>query len=479
MKHTMETKRAERLPSERPTIDFSLSGSLKELDEEAGTFLGLASVYGNTDLMQDIVDRGAFDKTIRENPEVVILWQHDPRVPIGKGRVEDSPEGLLLHGRLTLESPKAREALALMKDGVMGGLSIGYDVLDSEYDRDEDVRHLKELRLWEVSVVTFPANQAAKILRVKKVVPFQDLKLASRDVKWDPNQATQRLQVWAKSRHDEDPEQAAAEFLKGFMYRDPEEEDPYKAGKLPIAEVVDGKALAVPDALWLVAKALESGNAPVPNDAVPELKSQVDRYFQKMRSEFGDDTIRTPWDDHGKDGGDPDENKDGEKGADVVPTNLARKLTQLCADISLADIRAKAARAEGVKTDDLTPGTISILTSTKDAITALLGTLEEMSETKDQDETKDDTKDGGDPPPPKADDSAPGTDQGGDDGAKTFTWDGEPVDLDSEEGKALASLLESLESKADATDTEGDEDGMTPELQASIKAYADSLTTAE
>lgn len=137
---------------------------------DSGSFEGLAAVYGNVDLGGDIIAPGAFAKTIREKKgEVPILWQHDQREPIGLGTLTDSKEGLQIEGQLVLESPVAQKAYALMKARVLKGLSIGYDTVVSEYDNANDIRTLKELKLWEVSVVTFAMNPLAEVTSVKQM----------------------------------------------------------------------------------------------------------------------------------------------------------------------------------------------------------------------------------------------------------------------------------------------------------------------
>jgi uncharacterized protein len=147
------------------TKDFAFR--IKALKED-GTFEGLAAVYGNEDLGGDIIEPGAFTKTIKDKEGVVpVLWQHNADEPIGRGDLKDSKEGLLITGKLVLESDVARKAHALMKADVLQGLSIGYDTVVSEYDRETDIRRLKELKLWEVSVVTFPMNPKATITTVK------------------------------------------------------------------------------------------------------------------------------------------------------------------------------------------------------------------------------------------------------------------------------------------------------------------------
>jgi HK97 family phage prohead protease len=158
---------------------------IKELTTE-GTFTGMAAVYGNVDLGGDVIDPGAFTKTIADKGgEVPILWQHNPREPIGIGRVSDSKEGLAITGELVLDAPQAKTAYALMKKNVLRGLSIGYDTVSEKVT--EKVRYLKELKLWEVSLVTFPMNERALVNGVKGAEEFDLLLSEIRDsAKADP-----------------------------------------------------------------------------------------------------------------------------------------------------------------------------------------------------------------------------------------------------------------------------------------------------
>ena len=138
---------------------------LKEFDDETGSFVGFASIYGNEDLHGDVVEKGAFTKTIQERPTVKILFNHNTNLPIGVGTLEDTELGLVLRGKLNLGTQIARDVYSNLKAGVLDALSIGYDVVKQKMEGG--VRKLKELKLWEVSVVTIPANQLAHIIGVK------------------------------------------------------------------------------------------------------------------------------------------------------------------------------------------------------------------------------------------------------------------------------------------------------------------------
>jgi HK97 family phage prohead protease len=143
---------------------------LKQIGE-AGEFSGYAAVFGNIDDGGDVIERGAFKEfsTTKDNL-VRVLYQHDPRNPIGKANVAEDAKGLRFEGRLVLEDALARKAYAFMKAGILDGMSIGYDVIQPHGAeiRDDGVRLLKELKLWEISPVTWGMNPLAGIERVKQ-----------------------------------------------------------------------------------------------------------------------------------------------------------------------------------------------------------------------------------------------------------------------------------------------------------------------
>jgi HK97 family phage prohead protease len=138
---------------------------IKEISAE-GTFEGLLSVYNNIDLGNELVEPGAFTKTIQEHgSEVPLLWQHRPDVPIGKLLLQDGPDALRVTGQLLMDLPDAQKAYLLIKAKIVKGLSIGFDTIKDAMDGA--VRRLKELRLYEGSIVTFPMNELALITQVK------------------------------------------------------------------------------------------------------------------------------------------------------------------------------------------------------------------------------------------------------------------------------------------------------------------------
>jgi hypothetical protein len=138
---------------------------LKALSED-GSFEGILSPYGVLDNYDDIVDAGAFSKTIQERGDTIpLLWQHRSDMPIGTLKLIDTPEALKVRGQLVLSMAGAQNAYTAMKEKIVRGLSIGFRTVKDSWDGN--VRHLKEVKLYEGSIVTFPANEYATITAVK------------------------------------------------------------------------------------------------------------------------------------------------------------------------------------------------------------------------------------------------------------------------------------------------------------------------
>jgi HK97 family phage prohead protease len=155
---------------ERKSFKFEL----KEADAETGTFTGYAATFTDKpDAYGDVIEKGAFKKTLKEmGKRVKVLWNHDPKEVIGKPlEITEDEKGLLVHGKLSLGVQRAREVFELMKDGVINEMSIGYETITEKREEwgKQGVRILKEVKLWDVSPVTFAANPDAGILSVKNL----------------------------------------------------------------------------------------------------------------------------------------------------------------------------------------------------------------------------------------------------------------------------------------------------------------------
>jgi len=139
---------------------------------EAGHFAGYASIFGQLDSYGDIVDKGAFKKTIKDRKRVKLFWSHDAFIPaIGYVELAEDDKGLkVTDGQLYLDIDRAREAYINMKNETLDGLSIGYNVIKESTDRATNERHLKEVVLWEVSLCNFQACPGAVITDIKSKI---------------------------------------------------------------------------------------------------------------------------------------------------------------------------------------------------------------------------------------------------------------------------------------------------------------------
>lgn len=138
--------------------------------DRAGEFEGYASLFNLPDLGRDLVEPGAFTRSLaRRGPSGIrLLWQHDPAEPIGQWlMVREDRRGLFVRGRLSLAVARAREVHALMREGAVDGLSIGFRTVTARTDRRGGYRRLIEIDLWEISVVTFPLLPQARVSAVK------------------------------------------------------------------------------------------------------------------------------------------------------------------------------------------------------------------------------------------------------------------------------------------------------------------------
>lgn len=164
-------KRKDATPKGMQHKEFGFKADVKE----DGKFSGYGSVFGNTDSYGEIVAPGAFAASlaaIKQAKRILpALWQHRSGEPIGGfDTMSEDSYGLKVEGFLVLEDPTAKRAHVMMKAGIITGMSIGYYVRKSSYDEKTGIRTLLELDLVEISVVTFPANEAAQISDVKSTV---------------------------------------------------------------------------------------------------------------------------------------------------------------------------------------------------------------------------------------------------------------------------------------------------------------------
>ncbi len=173
-------------PSDRPTAGTkSVVVKFKTDGLAEGEFIGYASVFGNKDSYGDVVLKGAFANTLaeweRKGVPIPLLWGHNTADPdFNLGEIIEATEderGLKVHGKLDMESPKSAQTYRLLKSGRVNQMSFAYHVVDGAYIQPEGddktwrdaYYELRELDLYEVSIVPIGANQETEILAVKAI----------------------------------------------------------------------------------------------------------------------------------------------------------------------------------------------------------------------------------------------------------------------------------------------------------------------
>jgi len=156
---------------------------LKAAGDAAMTFEGYGSVFDTVDSYGDTIAKGAFKATLREWKAAKklpkLLLQHggggffggnaDDMVPIGKWEeMREDEHGLFMRGRLfDVDTDRVKATYAAMREGELDGLSIGFRTRKSKTDEETGIRTLTDVQLFEVSLVTFPANDPARVTEVR------------------------------------------------------------------------------------------------------------------------------------------------------------------------------------------------------------------------------------------------------------------------------------------------------------------------
>lgn len=151
-------------------LSLPMTQAKAAVDEEGG-IEGYASLFNVEDTGSDIVMPGAFTKTLREGSpwgSVKMLYQHNREAPIGLWpELSEDSLGLKSGGKIDLELNDGKQSHIRVKNKLIDGLSIGYQIIRDEWDRELQVRRLHEVQLVEISLVTFAMLPSARIDKVK------------------------------------------------------------------------------------------------------------------------------------------------------------------------------------------------------------------------------------------------------------------------------------------------------------------------
>ena len=134
---------------------------------------GYGAIFGNIDACEDIIEKGAFAKTLSENKgRIAFCYQHEIDEPIGKiEEIKEDNIGLWLRVRI---SDACEEIKTKLQEGILKEMSVGFQTMISTYDENTDVRTIKEVKLWEVSLVTIAANPLAVVMQLKSIQEKED-----------------------------------------------------------------------------------------------------------------------------------------------------------------------------------------------------------------------------------------------------------------------------------------------------------------
>ncbi len=207
--------------------DFAFE--IKEITE-SGVFTGYGSVFGVVDSYGEIVAPGAFSQSLSDHKAKgtmpSMLWQHRSAEPMGVYTeiIEDNI-GLKVTGQIAMKTQRGAEAYELMKLRAITGLSIGFMPREDTRDKVSGITTLNVVDLWEVSPVTFPANDSARIQGVKSIELISDLRSAERflrDSGMSRNESVafiSRVKSLAQSDSDEDGLQLIKDALEHRNYK--------------------------------------------------------------------------------------------------------------------------------------------------------------------------------------------------------------------------------------------------------------------
>lgn len=153
---------------------------------------GYAATFGNVDNVGDVIVAGAFTKSLQtRKPKFCLQHDSDELIGVITSALEDT-EGLFIKADFA-NIQCAQDARELVRIGAIMEMSIGYSTKEYEI-RQDGVRVLKEIELYEISLVTFPANDKAKITKVKsQPTTARELESFLRDVGGYPHQAAKAI----------------------------------------------------------------------------------------------------------------------------------------------------------------------------------------------------------------------------------------------------------------------------------------------
>lgn len=236
--------------------------------------------------------RGCFSKTIAERGNrIAFLLQHMRERPVGRiTELREDDIGLYFSAAFSAAG-SAQDVRQLVLDSAVTGVSFAF--IPVQVTRDADGEVFTEVKLLEISLVTIPANDNARIVSARAVPQSaydDELPLAPRDYAWDSDEAIKRVREWAGG-----DEIDFARYRRAFMWYDESAPDNLTSYKLPFCDVNGGELHAVPQAIFAIAGGHGVNAADIPDDDKERIRSIVNRWYERMRDEFDDDSLVSPF----------------------------------------------------------------------------------------------------------------------------------------------------------------------------------------
>lgn len=215
---------------------------INKTNKKEGIIEAIVSVFGVVDSYKDVVEKGAFEKSLKRKLPVGV-WMHNQEKTVAKTlEARETETGLYIKGQFNLDTQRGREAFSDIDFGIIDEFSIGYIETDSETDKD-GIRHLKEVDLIEWSPVVRGACPTTELLEVKSAIPHNKYSLADEDMEWDAAMAEFSIREWAGGPEKENIDWD--KYKEGFTWYDEENRENLGSYKLPHHQVIGGELKTV------------------------------------------------------------------------------------------------------------------------------------------------------------------------------------------------------------------------------------------
>ena len=261
------------------------SFATKSGDEDDGNFhlSGYAAIFGNEDRDGDIIEKGAFTKSLQEVGMPLLLCNHKMRdLPIGTiEKCYEDEKGLYFEAKLPKDDDFVRGRLApQLRAGSMKGVSFGFQTVESEPIKGKHGRRITQLNCYEISPVNLPANPKTsyggmKTASLSELLPVSE----KRNSTWDSDAALERVKA-----HTDCGSTPSEAFAKAFLFVDETAPDDWSSYKFLIADVEGGCLKAQSTALFnasaLIVGHREGGD--LNEDMKAAIKPVLDAYYAEM-----------------------------------------------------------------------------------------------------------------------------------------------------------------------------------------------------